>query len=282
MLPLIIIPISISPTFSLHFSVFRLLFSLHKPSVDSTFVDFVFKGFALNFPGKMVRQRIQIKKIDNVTSRQVTFSKRRKGLFKKAQELSTLCDAEIALIVFSATGKLFEFSSSSMRQVIERHNLESGNLVNLNQPSLEQQLENSGCTILSKEVNKKIHELRQLRGEELQGLDAEELKNLEKSLEGGLSRVLKTKGEIMEKEITARERKEARLVEENVWLKQKVPMEIVKIGQTHDDQQGQSAEFITNNGSSAAPPQDNGSSDTSLKLGLPFPELNLRARMINA
>ncbi|GMQ01497.1 hypothetical protein CsSME_00048116 [Camellia sinensis var. sinensis] len=214
----------------------------------------------------MVRQRIQIKKIDNVTSRQVTFSKRRKGLFKKAQELSTLCDAEIALIVFSATGKLFEFSSSSMRQVIERHNLESGNLVNLNQPSLEQQLENSGCTILSKEVNKKIHELRQLRGEELQGLDAEELKNLEKSLEGGLSRVLKTKGEIMEKEITARERK----------------MEIVKIGQTHDDQQGQSAEFITNNGSSAAPPQDNGSSDTSLKLGLPFPELNLRARMINA
>ncbi|THG03120.1 hypothetical protein TEA_001296 [Camellia sinensis var. sinensis] len=133
--------------------------------------------------------------------------------------------------------------------------------------SFQAQLENSGCTILSKEVNKKIHELRQLRGEELQGLDAEELKNLEKSLEGGLSRVLKTKGEIMEKEITARERKEARLVEENVWLKQKVPMEIVKIGQTHDDQQGQSAEFITNNGSSAAPPQDNGSSDTSLKLG---------------
>ncbi|RVW97554.1 MADS-box protein SVP [Vitis vinifera] len=39
--------------------------------------------------------------------------KRRRGLFKKAQELSTLCDAEIALIVFSAAGKLFEYSSSS-------------------------------------------------------------------------------------------------------------------------------------------------------------------------
>lgn len=61
---------------------------------------------------KMVRQKIQIKKIDNLTARQVTFSKRRRGLFKKAQELSTLCDAEVALIVFSATGKLFEFSSS--------------------------------------------------------------------------------------------------------------------------------------------------------------------------
>ena len=61
---------------------------------------------------KMVRQRIQIKRIDNLTARQVTFSKRRRGLFKKAQELSTLCDAEIALIVFSATGKLFEYCSS--------------------------------------------------------------------------------------------------------------------------------------------------------------------------
>ncbi|KNA07339.1 hypothetical protein SOVF_172860 [Spinacia oleracea] len=60
----------------------------------------------------MVRQRIQIKKIDNVTARQVTFSKRRRGLIKKAHELSTLCDAEIGLIVFSSTGKLFEFSNS--------------------------------------------------------------------------------------------------------------------------------------------------------------------------
>ncbi|GFS34289.1 AGAMOUS-like 24 [Actinidia rufa] len=65
----------------------------------------------------MVRQRIQIKKIDNVTARQVTFSKRRRGLFKKAQELSTLCDAEIALIVFSATGRLFEYSSSREREM---------------------------------------------------------------------------------------------------------------------------------------------------------------------
>ena len=62
----------------------------------------------------MVRQRIEIKKIANVTARQVTFSKRRRGLFKKAQELTTLCDAEIALIVFSATGKLYEYSSSRL------------------------------------------------------------------------------------------------------------------------------------------------------------------------
>ncbi|XP_057464560.1 MADS-box protein SVP-like isoform X2 [Actinidia eriantha] len=215
----------------------------------------------------MVRQRIQIKKIDNVTARQVTFSKRRRGLFKKAQELSTLCDAEIALIVFSATGRLFEYSSSSMNQVIERHELQGNNLVQLNQPSLELQLESS-YAMLSNEVDDRIRELRQLKGEELHGLGVEELKNLEKSLEGGLGRVLKTKDERFEREITALKRKETRLMEENLRLKQQ-PQIVTTSGQTRE--QGQSSESITNNGSSSVPPQDYDSSDTSLKLGLPFP-----------
>ena len=60
----------------------------------------------------MAREKIRIKKIDNLTARQVTFSKRRRGIIKKANELSILCDADVALIIFSATGKLFEFSSS--------------------------------------------------------------------------------------------------------------------------------------------------------------------------
>ncbi|OAY65470.1 Agamous-like MADS-box protein AGL14 [Ananas comosus] len=60
----------------------------------------------------MVRGKTEIKRIENATSRQVTFSKRRNGLLKKAFELSVLCDAEVALIVFSPRGKLYEFSSS--------------------------------------------------------------------------------------------------------------------------------------------------------------------------
>lgn len=59
----------------------------------------------------MGRGRIEIKKIENVNSRQVTFSKRRNGLMKKAKELSILCDAEVALIIFSSTGKIYDFSS---------------------------------------------------------------------------------------------------------------------------------------------------------------------------
>ncbi|KAK7328097.1 hypothetical protein VNO77_22193 [Canavalia gladiata] len=64
--------------------------------------------------GKMTKPKIEIKKIDNVAARQVTFSKRKRGLFKKAQELSTLCDAEVAVTVFSSAGKLFESASSSL------------------------------------------------------------------------------------------------------------------------------------------------------------------------
>jgi MADS-box transcription factor len=69
----------------------------------------------------MGRGKIEIKRIDNATSRQVTFSKRRSGLFKKAKELAILCDAEVGLIVFSSTGRLYDFASTSMKSVIERY-----------------------------------------------------------------------------------------------------------------------------------------------------------------
>ncbi|KAF3337334.1 MADS-box transcription factor 58 [Carex littledalei] len=58
----------------------------------------------------MGRVKVPIKKIENITTRQVTFSKRRSGLIKKAYELSVLCDIEVALIMFSPSGKLSHFS----------------------------------------------------------------------------------------------------------------------------------------------------------------------------
>ncbi|KAF5765790.1 putative transcription factor MADS-type1 family [Helianthus annuus] len=62
----------------------------------------------------MVRGKVELKRIENTTSRQVTFTKRRNGLLKKAYELSVLCDAEVAMIIFSQKGKLYDFSSSNM------------------------------------------------------------------------------------------------------------------------------------------------------------------------
>ncbi|XP_024311407.1 MADS-box transcription factor 27 isoform X3 [Brachypodium distachyon] len=69
----------------------------------------------------MGRGKIVIRRIDNSTSRQVTFSKRRNGIFKKAKELGILCDAEVGLVIFSSTGRLYEYSSSSMKSVIDRY-----------------------------------------------------------------------------------------------------------------------------------------------------------------
>ena len=59
----------------------------------------------------MGRGRVEMKLIENKINRQVTFSKGRNGLMKNAYELSVLCDAEVALIVFSSRGKLYEFGS---------------------------------------------------------------------------------------------------------------------------------------------------------------------------
>ncbi|XP_025685539.1 uncharacterized protein [Arachis hypogaea] len=61
---------------------------------------------------KMGRGKIEIKRIENTTNRQVTFCKHRNGLLKKAYELSVLCDAEVALIVFSSRGRLYEYANN--------------------------------------------------------------------------------------------------------------------------------------------------------------------------
>ncbi|KHN46233.1 Agamous-like MADS-box protein AGL11 [Glycine soja] len=60
----------------------------------------------------MGRGKIPIRRIENSTNRQVTFCKRRNGLLKKTRELSILCDAEVGVIVFSSTGKLYEYSNT--------------------------------------------------------------------------------------------------------------------------------------------------------------------------
>lgn len=55
--------------------------------------------------------RDQLKRIESITVKQMVFSERKKKLFKAAKELSVLCDAEIALIIFSDRGEVYDFSS---------------------------------------------------------------------------------------------------------------------------------------------------------------------------
>lgn len=69
----------------------------------------------------MVRRRVEIKKIEDTSKRQVTFTKRRQGLFKKAGELCKKCDAEIAVIAVSAAGNFYAFGNPTFESVIERY-----------------------------------------------------------------------------------------------------------------------------------------------------------------
>nr|QWX93787.1 MADS-box protein 48 [Cunninghamia lanceolata] len=68
----------------------------------------------------MGKRKIEIKRIENADARQVCFSKRRMGLFKKASELCILCGAEIGIIVFSPAGKVFPFGHPSIDVVIDK------------------------------------------------------------------------------------------------------------------------------------------------------------------
>lgn len=68
----------------------------------------------------MGRKRIKIQKISNQRSRQVTFTKRKGGLLKKAMELSVLCDCEVALIIFNKSGKLIKYSSHDLQKILDR------------------------------------------------------------------------------------------------------------------------------------------------------------------
>ncbi|KAK1300505.1 Agamous-like MADS-box protein AGL62 [Acorus calamus] len=68
----------------------------------------------------MGRQKIEIKRIQNEEARQVCFSKRRSGLFKKASELCILCGADVAIVVFSPAGKAYSFGHPSVESVAER------------------------------------------------------------------------------------------------------------------------------------------------------------------
>ncbi|MCL7035072.1 hypothetical protein MKW94_021948 [Papaver nudicaule] len=66
------------------------------------------------------RVKIEIKKIQNKPSLQVTFSKRKGGLLKKASELSVVCGAQIALILFSPAGKAYTCGHPTPDHIIDR------------------------------------------------------------------------------------------------------------------------------------------------------------------
>ncbi|EHA8586726.1 KDEF1 [Cocos nucifera] len=103
----------------------------------------------------MGRGKIEIKKIENPTNRQVTYSKRRTGIMKKAKELTVLCDAEVSLIMFSSTGKFSEYCSTEQRM---GEDLDSLGIHELR--GLEQNLDEALKVVRNRKVRSPIYSLQ--------------------------------------------------------------------------------------------------------------------------
>ncbi|CAN0909051.1 Protein TRANSPARENT TESTA 16 [Linum grandiflorum] len=162
----------------------------------------------------MGRGKITIKRIENQTTRQVTFSKRRNGLLKKTHELSVLCDAQIGLIIFSSTGKLCQYSSEPFRmeQIIERYQKATGTRIP-EHDSREQVL--NEIAVLRKETKQLQVSMRRYTGEEMANIPFQDLEQLEQQLERSVTKVRDRKNELLQQQLENLRRKERMLEEQN-------------------------------------------------------------------
>ncbi|XP_051115802.1 truncated transcription factor CAULIFLOWER A-like isoform X2 [Andrographis paniculata] len=195
----------------------------------------------------MGRGKVELKRIENPTNRQVTFSKRRNGLLKKAFELSVLCDAEVAILIFSPSGKHYQFSSHHMNRTITRYKIQLGinkppppppadniNDYHHHQSAYASASNSAPAPITAFEAwRNEIEELRiqvealeakdrHLAGENLSGLGMKELKQLERQLRVGVDRIRSKKRSILTDHINYLKRTHKELQEENNCLQKKL------------------------------------------------------------
>ncbi|KAI4348673.1 hypothetical protein L6164_009369 [Bauhinia variegata] len=181
----------------------------------------------------MGRGKIEIKKIENLNSRQVTFSKRRNGLLKKARELSILCDSEVAVIIFSSTGKLYEYSSTSMEHTLSRYsNGMEADVVN--QPPNEPPTEfvQPDTNTLKDEMTKLRLEYLRMLGKELDGLSLKELQHLENQLSEGVLSVKDKKEQVLREQLRRSRLQEQKATMENEALRKQLE-EMQNMTKTH-------------------------------------------------
>nr|KYP73367.1 Agamous-like MADS-box protein AGL5 [Cajanus cajan] len=172
---------------------------------------------------KTGRGKIEIKRIENTTNRQVTFCKRRNGLLKKAYELSVLCDAEVALVVFSSRGRLYEYANNSVRGTIDRYKKACAASTNAESVSeANTQFYQHESSKLKRQIRDIQNLNRHILGEALSSLSLKELKNLESRLEKGLSRVRSRKHETLFADIEFMQKREMELQNHNNFLRAKV------------------------------------------------------------
>ncbi|GLJ44279.1 hypothetical protein SUGI_0926570 [Cryptomeria japonica] len=171
----------------------------------------------------MGRGPVHLKRIENKINRQVTFSKRRNGLRKKATELAVLCDAEVALIIFSSRGKLFEYASSNnMMKTLEKYEKQSNSMPEKIISDREAKNWNHEIARLKARVEYLTVQQRHLMGEDLAPLSVEQLQEIEQQLETGVKSVRSKKDQILVDMIDDLRKRETLLQEENKNLQRRI------------------------------------------------------------
>ncbi|XP_019455202.1 PREDICTED: agamous-like MADS-box protein AGL62 [Lupinus angustifolius] len=137
------------------------------------------------------RRRIEMKMIPKDSNLQVTFSKRRTRLFKKASELWTLCDAKVGLVVFSPTNKAFSFGNPSIDAVVDRYQMRDQPLNLVNMQYLEAH-KNANVQELNDKINRINEDLENEKKCKINGERVDQLKsaleNLKKNVLGVVER----------------------------------------------------------------------------------------------
>ncbi|KAI3673331.1 hypothetical protein L6452_39448 [Arctium lappa] len=187
----------------------------------------------------MGRGRVMLKRIENKINRQVTFSKRRSGLLKKAHEISVLCDADVALIVFSTKGKLCEYATdASMERILERYEQHS---YTDRQLTANNQQSQGSWTLEHAKLKARIELLhktqRHFMGEDLDSLSLKELQNLEQQIDTALRRLRLRKNQLMLESISDLQKKDKALQDQNNVLSKEIKEKEFELSQTPSAEQ---------------------------------------------
>ncbi|KAK3139840.1 hypothetical protein QOZ80_5AG0391390 [Eleusine coracana subsp. coracana] len=170
----------------------------------------------------MGRSRVEVRRIENAVSRQVTFSKRRRGLAKKAQELAVLCDADVAMLVFSDKGRLHHFAvHASVDQILDRYERyllsEAGDVREEHPFQLQENMSYDNIKLMSR-IEALQRSERNLMGEQLDALTLREVQQLQQQIEAALRNIRSRKDSILLNSIRELQKKEWLLMEQKSAL----------------------------------------------------------------
>ncbi|KAM0877755.1 hypothetical protein ACQ4PT_035275 [Festuca glaucescens] len=153
----------------------------------------------------MGRGKVELKKIENTTSRQVTFSKRRMGLLKKANELAILCDAQVGVIVFSGSGKM-------IANIFDRY-LKAPS-TRFDEMDIQQKIIHE-MTRMKDESNRLKIIMRQYMGEDLDSLTLQDVSNLEQQIDFSLYKVrLRKQQQLLDQQLLGMRHREMHIPED--------------------------------------------------------------------